>query len=114
MYRSFRLRSSNDFRKAREEGQAFRDRYLVVLVRPNQLNRSRFGFVASSRLGGAVSRNSVRRLMREAARQLVAELATGYDVVVIATRQAADAGYDQIGSSLRKLLRLAGLLGGKG
>ena len=81
-----------------------------MLVRRNESDRSRFGFVTSGRIGGAVERNAVRRLLREAARTAVPDLATGYDIVVIATRQAVSADYSRISESLRALLRRAGLL----
>ena len=83
---------------------------MVVLVRPNGLDRSRFGFVTSGRIGGAVQRNAVRRLMREAARARIPELAAGYDIVVIATRQAVGVDYRQIGESMQALLQRAGLI----
>ncbi|MHB0879160.1 MAG: ribonuclease P protein component [Anaerolineae bacterium] len=111
MYRPYRLTSTTDFRKAREQGKSYKDRRLVVLVRPNGRERSRVGFVTSGRIGGAVERNTVRRLMREAARGIVPILANGYDVVVIATRQAVGASCRQIDESLQALLRRAGLIG---
>jgi ribonuclease P protein component len=110
VYRPYRLTSTADFRLAREQGKAFKDRRLVVLVRPNGLEKSRVGFVTSGRIGGAVQRNAVRRLLREAARALVPRLAGGHDVVVIATRQAVGASYRQIGESLQALWRRAGLI----
>jgi ribonuclease P protein component len=108
--RSFRLTSTGDFRRTRDEGSAHKDRLLVVIVRPNGLCRSRFGFVTSKRLGGAVQRNRTRRLMREAARSLLPSVSPGYDIVVIATRPAVGAALDAISQSLQRLLKQAGLL----
>ena len=110
MQRPFRLTSSGDFRRTRDEGRAHKDGLLVVIVRPNGLLRSRFGFVTSKRLGGAVQRNRTRRLMREAARALLPGLWPGYDIVVIATKQAVGATLDAIRESMQRLLGLAGLL----
>ena len=110
MYRPFRLSSGADFRRAREHGSPFRDRFLVVLVRRNDGSQSRFGFVTSGKIGGAVQRNSVRRLLREAARSTVPDLAASYDIVVIATRQAVGANFNRISESLGALLRRAGVV----
>lgn len=111
MHRPFRLTGTRDFRRAREQGRAYRDRRLVMLVRPNGLDRSRFGFVTSGHIGRAVQRNALRRLMRETARARLAGLPAGYDIVVIATRQAVGAGYQQIDASMQALLERAGLIG---
>lgn len=114
MQRSRRIASAADFGLARQQGKAYRDARLVLLVRPNDAARTRFGFVTSKRLGKAVVRNRVRRLMREAARHTADSVAEGYDVVVIATRSAVASDYQEICESFRALTRKAGLLGDEG
>lgn len=95
----------------RQTGKAYRDARLVLLVRPNGLEVTRFGFITSRRLGKAVVRNRVRRLLREASRQLCADMAGGFDVVAIATRKAVGSSYHEIRQSLEALARQAGILG---
>jgi len=108
--RARRIASNADFAAVREQGKAYRDAGLVLLVRPNGGDTTRFGFITSKRLGKAVVRNRVRRLMREAARHTVAELKAGYDVVAIATRASVELEYQEICESFRSLSRKAGLL----
>lgn len=64
----------------------------------------------SRRIGKAVRRNRVKRLLREATRLRLARIAPGWDVVVIARGQAADADFWQIGAALDQVLASAGLL----
>ena len=114
MQRSRRIASSADFGLARQQGTAYRDARLVLLVRPNGLEHTRFGFVTSKRLGKAVVRNRLRRLMREAARHRADSMREGYDVVVIATRAAVGSDYQEIIESFGSLIRKAGLIGDEG
>lgn len=110
MQRARRIAGTADFAAVRRQGKAYRDAYLVLLVRPNGLDRTRFGFVTSRRLGKAVVRNRLRRLMREAARHSADEMKQGLDVVVIATKSAVGLGYQEISESFRSLTRRAGLM----
>ncbi len=64
----------------------------------------------SRRIGKAVRRNRVKRLLREATRLRLARIAPGWDVVVIARGRAAEADFWQIGAALDQVLASAGLL----
>lgn len=94
----------------RERGKAYRDRQLVMLVLDNDLAWSRFGFVTSKRLGNAVRRNRIRRIMREAARSYAEELRRNSDVVLIAVDPVGMGDLSTVRRSLQRLGREAGLL----
>jgi ribonuclease P protein component len=83
-----------------------------MLALPNSLQRHRLGIVASRRIGGAVVRNRVKRRLRELFRhsdpylQGQADTAArpGYDLVVIARREAADAPFLQLSADFHAAL----------
>jgi ribonuclease P protein component len=108
--RHLRLRRPQDFETVRREGSRWQGRGLTLNARPNNLPNSRYGFVVSGRVGKAVVRNQVKRRLREAIRQWLPALATGYDVVLIAHTPAAQASYQELESETGKLLRRAGIL----
>ena len=82
-----RLRTSADFRRVRETGAFWRGRK-ISLNAARQADAdgavSRFGLIATKRVGGAVQRNRARRLMREAVRSLTPRVMTDWDFVFIA------------------------------
>ena len=49
---------------------------------PNQLGRTRLGLSVPKKIGNAVVRNQVKRLIREAFRHVLVVMPDGYDVVV--------------------------------
>ncbi|MBI2886531.1 MAG: ribonuclease P protein component [Chloroflexi bacterium] len=103
-----RLRKQGEFTKAYTQGRLWSQPSLRLRVVPNQLQVSRFGFVASKHLGGAVVRNRFKRRMREIVR--LAGIRAGFDIVVIARPPAALSSYQVLREELYGLLRRARLL----
>jgi ribonuclease P protein component len=55
---------------------------LIVYSKPNELPHCRWGLSVSRRVGNAVRRNRVKRLLRESIRLLQHDLPRGYDIVI--------------------------------
>lgn len=112
MRRAFRLQKSADFDRVRQEGRKYHNHLLVLFVAPNQLDRTRFGFVVGKKRGKAVVRNKLKRRLREAARLKLAagRIKPGYDVVVIPRSAAVMADYRALDAALEDLLARASLL----
>jgi len=108
MRREQRLRKSRDFAASRREGKSWADSRLVLVTRPNGLEISRFGFVVGKRIGIAVTRNRVKRRLREAAR--LSKVQSGWDLVIIARKDASIADYHQLEQSMHRLMRRAGIV----
>jgi ribonuclease P protein component len=84
MQRRLRLHRNSDFQRLRNEGMVKRHPMLILSYAPNDLSHNRYGFITSKRLGKAVHRNRIRRLMREAVRLQQPQIKYGYDCVLIA------------------------------
>jgi ribonuclease P protein component len=80
----------------------------VMKAMPNGLGTSRYGFAVTKRVGKAVQRNRVKRLLREVMR--LQSLKRGWDIVIIARSLAVNAGYRELELVITKLLARAQLL----
>jgi ribonuclease P protein component len=110
MQRQFRLRQSADFEQVRARGRQWHHPYLTLVAAPNELTYNRYGFVTSRRLGGAVVRNRVRRVMRESVRLM--DLRPGFDMVFLARNAIVGQPYKNVNAAIHELVQQARLLGG--
>lgn len=66
------------------------------LLQANHLKENRVGITVGKKLGKAVTRNRVRRRLREIYRLHEAQFQPGYDLVVVARSQAVYASFSQL------------------
>lgn len=103
------LTSAQKAGAARRAGRA-RDRLLLISAVSTTKPDSRIGLAVSKRVGGSVVRNRVKRRLREIFRELVVDAGASqkdeasWDVVATARPEAAEATYEELRSSARRLI----------
>ena len=103
MRREQRLTRGGDFARVYDEGKSCVNNLLVMRATPNRCEQTRVGFSVSKRVGNAVARNRVKRVLREAVRSAAWE--SGWDVVIIARSGAAASDFHEIVRAVQDLGR---------
>ncbi len=90
------------------KGNSWVSNLVVMKALPNGLTLSRYGFSVSKRVGKAVTRNRVKRLLREILR--IMPLKSAWDIIFIVRPAAANADYASLKRTVESLLSRAGLV----
>lgn len=101
------LKKNHEFRRLYSKGKSAAAATMACYCRKTGREVNRIGFTVSNKIGNAVTRNRIRRRLREIYRLHERGLKRGYDIVVVARHRAAEADYHRLE---RDLLRVFGAL----
>lgn len=108
---ALRMKASREFARVRKEGTSQAGRFLVLSVlKEPSIPEFHFGLITSRKLGTAVTRNRIRRRLREVIRAQRDSISPGWMFVVIARWRAPEASLEDLRKDWQRLARKAGLL----
>jgi ribonuclease P protein component len=99
-----RLTDSPEFERVYRQGTAYRGRLFSVHAFPNEHGNPRLGLSVSRKVGTAVTRNAVRRRLREVFRACTCDIPGDLDLVVSARPAAAGATFGELQAEFGKAL----------
>ncbi len=110
MNRKYRLTRSTDFKRVRRFGKSYAHPLVVLVITPSAADGLHLGIAAGKSVGGAVQRNRAKRLLREAARGLLDQIQSGWDLVILARTPIGAASLPDVQSALRSVFKRAGIM----
>lgn len=100
------LKKNRQFQLVYRQGTSYANRYLVMYVKENHLEKNRIGISVSKKVGNSVVRHRLTRLIRESYRLNEQKFRSGLDIVVVARVNAKGRNCQEIEKAL---LHLGGL-----
>jgi len=104
------LKKNHEFKRLYNKGKSAASRCVVVYCRRNGKAENRLGVTVSTKLGGAVQRNRVRRRLKEAYRINEFRFCAGYDIIIVARMKSRYVRFSELESSVISLFRMLKLM----
>lgn len=103
--KAYRIKKNEEFQDVFKKGKSFANRELVIYYKRNPLqDHFRVGISVGKKIGNAVTRNRIKRYIRESFNQLKNEIDPEIDIVIIARKMTVNMDFHQIERSLKHLL----------
>jgi len=100
------LKKNDQFQFVYKNGKSYANKYLIMYVKKNGLEKNRIGISVSKKVGNSVVRHRVTRLVRESYRLHESIFNSGLDIVIVGRPSAATVGYQEVESALLHLSKL--------
>jgi ribonuclease P protein component len=98
-----RILKRDEFIKLSKYGGRLQNQHFIAYFAAGRLGRSRLGITVTRKIGGAVERNRIKRLIREYFRLNRNFIRREWDINIIAKKEAADLSSDKLFSSLQNV-----------
>lgn len=103
-----RLRKKKDIDAVFKRGKFFREQFLSLKLKKNNLPHSRFAFIVGKKVSKkAVERNKVKRRLREATREQISDIKEGYDIIVMSFPGAHQKSFTEVKKATNRLYKKA-------
>ncbi|KAA9014602.1 ribonuclease P protein component [Niallia endozanthoxylica] len=108
MRKEYRVKKNEDFQEVFKKGKSVANRQFVVytLKKPEQ-GHFRIGLSVSKKIGNAVTRNQIKRYVRQVFHEFDGCIHNDLDYIIIARKPTADMDYFEVQKSLTHVLKLA-------
>lgn len=104
------IKKNSDFQNIYRNGISYANKYLVMYIRENELDRNRLGISVSKKVGNSVVRHRIKRLISESYRLNEDMFNSGLDIVVIARVGAKGKSYKEIKDAIIHLGKIHKIL----
>ncbi|WLR41888.1 ribonuclease P protein component [Bacillus carboniphilus] len=108
MRKKNRIKKNEDFQLVFQKGRSMANRQFVIYImeRP-ELSEFRIGLSVSKKIGNAVTRNRIKRLIRQVVLEEKDQLSSGKDYIIIARKPTSQMNYYEVKKSLLHVFKKA-------
>ncbi|AVR01021.1 ribonuclease P protein component [Oceanobacillus picturae] len=105
MKKEYRIKKNEEFQQTFKHGKSFANRQLVIYyIEKKGQEHYRVGLSVGKKIGNAVTRNRIKRYLRQAFQEMDDRIKYPHDIVIIARQQTKKMSYEEIKKSLNHLL----------
>lgn len=104
------LKKNSEFQNVYKNGKSLANKYLVMYILGNNLDKNRIGISVSKKVGNSVVRHRITRLIKESYRLNNDNMEENLDIVIIARINAKGKTYKEIESALLHLAKMHGIV----
>ena len=106
-----RLTKKKDFDSVFKQGQGFKQGFLYLKIKKNNLDSSRFGFIVSKKFSKkAVERNKIKRRLREVVKKELPKIKKPVDLIIV-VNPGTENDFQKLEQTINKLFKEAEILG---
>lgn len=107
LQRTYRMQKKANFQNVFAVGKSYASRHVVIYILKGK--PSKFGIIASKKVGNAVQRNRAKRLLRETIRLNMGGLKLDFQMVFIARASINSSSMREVEKSVLTIWRKAGI-----
>lgn len=111
MKKSYRIKKEKEFQTIIYKKDSYANRNFVVYIYPAEENvHFRVGLSVGKKVGNAVTRNRVKRLMRQSLFELKEEIKPNYNIVLIARPKIVGLSLEEVKNNIEHVFKLANII----
>src|SRR5690625_141569 len=105
MKRAYRIKSNEEFQYIFNKGKSFANRQMVIYyIKKHEQAHFRVGLSVGKKIGNAVTRNRIKRYLRQSFHELEEKVLPTFDIIIIARQPTNKMNFHEIQKSLIHLL----------
>lgn len=112
MKKTKRLKKNYEFRNVLSRGKYYSGKYIEIFLKKNNQKTNYLGIAIGVKIAKATKRNKIKRLIREAYKNLENKVNLGYDIVFLWKKNVdtINANFENINNDINKIFDKANII----